>query len=411
MTAPVCISSSVDHGRRRILALPLIVPQLAASGPTVRRARSPHVVVLGAGAFGGWTALQLLRQSARVTLVDPWGAGHSRASSGGETRVIRAVYADRIYVEMAARAFELWRDHERRTGLKLYRRLGAIWMVSGTGALERGAMDHLKSVGLKAEELTPAEAARRYPQIRFDDVKWVLKEDEAGALSARRACESVLDAFRAEGGEYREVHAQPGPIAGREMAHVKLSDGSELRADQYLFACGPWLGEVFPDVIGQSIRPTRQEVFFFGTPPGDARFTDAQLPVWIDDGARFFYGIPGNLWRGFKIADDTRGPAMNPTTDERTITPAALDAARQFVAHRFPGLASAPLVDARVCQYENSPDGHFIIDRHPSAQNVWIAGGGSGHGFKFGPALGERIAATVLGKRSVDAFFGLARLR
>ena len=154
---------------------------------------------------------------------------------------------------------------------------------------------------------------------------------------------------------------------------------------------------------------TRQEIYFFGAPPGE-RFSDSQVPVWIEHGARLFYGIPGNQHRGFKVADDTRGAVVDPTTMERLPSSEGLAAARALLARRFPGLKDAPLVEARVCQYENSPDEHFIIDRHPELSNAWIAGGGSGHGFKFGPALGERIAAIVLGERQTDAMFALARL-
>src|SRR5581483_3294948 len=142
---------------------------------------------------------------------------------------------------------------------------------------------------------------------------------------------------------------------GAWRAGVRLSDGTTLTADAYVFACGPWLGRLFPDVLGERIRVTRQEVFFFGTPPGDPRFTEEALPVWADHGARFMYGIPGNEWRGFKVADDTRGPPFDPTSGERLHTPAALRAVRDYLAVRFPALADAPLLEARVCQYENSP--------------------------------------------------------
>src|SRR5206468_4465317 len=155
-----------------------------------------------------------------------------------------------------------------------------------------------------------------------------------------------------------------------ELRGIKLSDGTTLGADGFVFACGPWLGRLFPDVIGDRVRATRQEVFFFGTPPGDQRFTEQALPVWADHGRGFIYGIPGNEWRGFKVADDTRGPPFDPTTGERVPTPEGLKAAREYLAFRFPGLKGAPLVEARVCQYENSPDEHFIIDRHPAATNV-----------------------------------------
>jgi glycine/D-amino acid oxidase-like deaminating enzyme len=193
------------------------------------------------------------------------------------------------------------------------------------------------------------------------------------------------------------------------MGPLPLSDGTRLAADHYVFACGPWLGRLFPESIGDRIRPTRQEVFFFGAPAGDSRFQEDRLPVWIDHGERVFYGIPGNEWRGFKVADDTHGPAFDPSAGERMPTPAGLMSARAYLARRFPGLKGAPLVEARVCQYENSPDSRFIIDRLPDTANAWIVGGGSGHGFKHGPAVGERVADLVLGSRTPDPFFALAR--
>src|SRR5438552_2149580 len=133
------------------------------------------------------------------------------------------------------------------------------------------------------------------------------------------------------------------------------------------------------------------------------------LPVWADHGRGFIYGIPGNEWSGFKVADDTRWPPFDPTTGERVPTPEALKAAREYLAFRFPGLKGAPLVEARVCQYENSPDEHFIIDRHPAATNVWLVGGGSGHGFKHGPAVGELVAKLVLGGEVAPPEFRLSR--
>jgi glycine/D-amino acid oxidase-like deaminating enzyme len=179
-----------------------------------------------------------------------------------------------------------------------------------------------------------------------------------------------------------------------------LAYGSPLEADIYVFACGPWLPSLFPIPV----RPTRQEVFFFGTPAG---WRD--LPVWIESGERFFYGIPGNDHRGFKIADDTRGEPFDPTSGERTPTPETLERVRRHLALRFPALAGAPLLESRVCQYENSPDGHLLIGRHPELRNVWIVGGGSGHGFKLGPAVGEHVAALVLGEAEPLPLFRLDR--
>src|SRR5438477_8174451 len=155
---------------------------------------------------------------------------------------------------------------------------------------------------------------------------------------------------------------------------------------------------------------TRQEVFFFGTPAADVRFTEAQLPTWIDGGKSPFFGVPGNHWRGFKIADDTRGPVIDPTTVERQVSEEKLASARAYLRMRFPALADAPLVDSRVCQCENSTDHNFILDRQPDAGNVWIVGGGSGHGFKHGPVMGEMVAEAVLDLKQPPKEMGLSRL-
>jgi glycine/D-amino acid oxidase-like deaminating enzyme len=382
------------------------MPKRAGGGPTGKAT----VVVVGAGAFGGWTALTLLRQGARVTLVDSWGPGNSRASSGGETRVIRAVYGkSRIYTAMAQRSFELWRENEARWKRRLYTRTGALWMVSGAGEYVRAAMPHMRELGFAFEEMTPADARRRYPQIDFAGIDWCFLEKEAGYLLARRSCADVLEGFLTGGGVYRQASAAPEKIAEGRLAAIALSDGTRLVADQFVFACGPWLPRIFPEVVGRKIEPTRQEVFYFGTPAGDVRFSEGQLPVWVEV-PRFFYGIPGNEWRGFKIADDARGPAFDPTSGERIASAEGLRSAREYLSRRFPALAKAPLLESRVCQYENSTDGDFLIDRHPEAANLWLVGGGSGHGFKHGPAVGELVAANVLGDKPPEPAFSLARL-
>jgi sarcosine oxidase len=369
------------------------------------------VAVVGAGAFGGWTALQLLRSGAKVTLIDSWGPGNSRASSGGDTRVIRGIYGgNRRYVELTARSFALWWEHEARWQRRLYHRTGALWMFTGDDTYARSTRPILREIGLEVAELTSTDAATRFPQIDFSGIHTAFYEIEAGYLLARQACEAVRDGFVAEGGDYRQVGAEVGPISSGSMNELKLSDGARLQVDRFVFACGPWLGQLFPDAVGKRISPTRQEVFFFGTPAGDPRFDDGRCPVWIEYGERFFYGIPGNQRRGFKVADDTRGPQIDPTTEERWPTTEGLDRARQLLARRFPALAGAPVLESRVCQYEQSPDGHFILDRHPAANNVWLAGGGSGHGFKMGPAVGELLAGLVLGTAQPEPQFSLARL-
>lgn len=369
-----------------------------------------RVVVIGAGAFGGWTALHLLRRGARVTLIDAWGPGHSRSSSGGETRVIRHSYAEPRYVEMAARSLTQWIGQGRRWGRELYRPTGVLFMTQSAGEsfLER-ARAGLEAAGVAHRVLDRAELAKRYPQVHTQDLRWAIHEEQAGYLLARRACEAVVEGFVAEGGEYRKAQAAPPASLGGPLESLATAGGERLRADRYVFACGPWLARLFPDVLGPHLRVSRQEAFYFGTPPGASPYDEGAMPIWADFGARLWYGIPGSERRGFKIADDTHGPALDPGTAERVPSAAGLAAARDYLAHRFPGMAGAPLTEARVCQYTNTPDADFIVDRHPRAGNVWLVGGGSGHGFKHGPALGETVAEQVLEHRSVVPAFALAR--
>jgi len=373
----------------------------------------PHIAVVGAGAFGGWTALHLLEHGARVTLVDAWGPGNSRSSSGGETRIMRGTYGpDQPYTELAARALKLWQKYERRWKRTFLHRSGVLWMVSGRDeAFERGSIEMLKDARIKFEELSVAKMKKRWPQINFDDIRWGIFEPECGYLEARASCQAVVEAFVAQGGEYRQTEVSPDGLETSPLRSAKLSDKSKLKADIYVFACGPWLGKLFPQTIGNLIRPTKQDIFFFGTPAGDALFTDAKLPVWADHRDRFIYGIPGNDRRGFKVADDTRGPAFDPTSGERIISEETLRTVREYVAFRFPALKDAPLIESRVCQYEQTPDGNFILDRHPRLDNVWLLGGGSGHGFKHGPAVGEMMAELTLGECESDGRWRLSRFR
>ena len=372
------------------------------------------VAVIGAGAFGGWTALELRRRGVDVTLIDAWGPGNVRASSGGETRVIRATYGTRsIYSRMTMRALERWRAYDAGARSGLLRETGVLWMFGSDAGFGRTSADAMHALGIPLEPLTPSDAARRFPQIAFDDtIRSILWEPRAGYLFARRACADVVARFIAEGGEYREAAVRsPLRIASGPLREVDLEGGGTIAADAFVFACGPWLGRLFPDAVGSRVTATRQEVYYFGTPAGDARFHDPEMPVWIDCGERVLYGIPGNAHRGFKIADDTSGPEMDPTWSARDATPSGIDAARAFLARRFPQLADAPLVGSEVCQYEATPDSHLIVDRHPAAANVWIAGGGSGHGFKMGPVIGELLASCVLDGASPDPQFGLDRFR
>ncbi len=386
--------------RRAFLQTAAAIPLMASDG------KVPRVAVIGAGAFGGWTALHLRRMGAQVTLIDAWGPGHSRSSSGGESRVIRAIYGpDRVYVEMVKRAYELWEELDATTDEQLYAATGALWLHRGDDAYVRSSLPILEELGFPVDNLSLEDAARRYPQINFSGIRSVWLERRAGALSARKSCGVVRDTFVKAGGTYRTGNVQ------RASSGWRLDDGTRIDADALVFACGPWLGQLFPDVVGTRVRPTRQEVYYFGTPRGTQRYAPGNFPVWIDFGERIHYGIPDIHGRGFKMADDTRGEPIDPSTAERKPTEEGLARARHLLKERFPEMANAPLIAAEVCQYENSPDGHLILDRHPSEKNIWLAGGGSGHGFKLAPAVGEILARAILNGAEIPKLFKLARLR
>ena len=375
----------------------------------------PHVAVVGAGAFGGWTALQLLEHGARVTLVDAWGPGNSRSSSGGETRVMRGTYGpDQPYTELAARALKLWAKYERRWKRQFLHRCGVLWMASGQDdTFERGSIEMLRAAKIKYAEMSCSQMRRRWPQIRFEGVQWGIFEPQCGYLDARASCAAVVDAFVREGGEYRQVKVSRAGLATPLRRGLVLLDQQmpRLKADVYVLALGPWMGQMV-SILRNVIRSTKQDVFFFGSPVRDAvYFTDQHLPVWADHRGRFYYGIPGSDRRGFKIADDTRGEDFDPTKGERMVNAETLERAREYVAFRFPALRDAPLIETRVCQYEQTPDSHFIIDRHPANENLWLLGGGSGHGFKHGPAVGEMMADLILKDREPKTIWRLDRFK
>ena len=213
----------------------------------------PHIAVVGAGAFGGWTALHLLERGARVTLLDAWGPGNSRASSGGETRIMRGTYGpDQPYTELAARALKLWVTYERRWKRQFLHRRGVLWMVSSRDdSLERGSLAPLRRARIKFQELSTPAMRKRWPQINFSDVHWGIYEPACGYLDARASCEAVVDAFVGQGGAYRQLAVLPDGLESGPLRSLTLSDGSWLKADCYIFACGPWMGKLFPETLGK----------------------------------------------------------------------------------------------------------------------------------------------------------------
>jgi sarcosine oxidase len=353
-------------------------------------------VVVGAGVFGVWTAHELQRSGQRVALVDQYGPSSARSSSGDESRIIRMGYGpDEVYTRFSMRSLTMWKALFKAHGHQLFHETGVLWMGRNHDIRFDASVETLARVGVPHELLDRAELERRYPQIELGDIVAAVLEPQSGALMARRAVAAVAQAFVAAGGTLLNEAAAPPPEKGRLDA-LSLRSSGRISAGTFMFACGSWLPKILPQAMASRIFPTRQEVFYLGPPPGDARFAPPLMPTWLDQGS-LFYGIPDLETRGFKVASDLHGIRVDPDTQERVASQDGIALMRAFIAGRFPALASAPVVESRVCQYENSWNGDFVIDRHPASDNVYIAGGGSGHGFKHGPAVGEYAAALMLG--------------
>ncbi len=356
--------------------------------------KKSKIVVVGAGAFGGWAALYLLRSGFDVTIVDAWGPGNSRSTSGDETRVIRSTYgANEFYFGLNVRALELWKENQKRWNKQLFFNTGVLWFCyNKESPLVDDSIPFSKKYKAEYDYLTIREINKKYPAINCEDLHHGWFDSHGGYLKARESCQVVNEAFINEGGKYIQSFVRPGKISSGKLENILLSADEKITTDAYLFACGAWLGQIFPSELAEKIVSTKQEAYYFGVPREQSKIYDS-MPVWVDlDGHDYYYGIAGNANRGFKIGVDLRGEIFDPTNGDRTLNPDTLAKARNFIAHRFPGLKDAPLLENRVCQYENSPDGNFIFERLQEAENVWILGGGSGHGFKHGPALGELVA-------------------
>jgi sarcosine oxidase len=377
------------------------------------KGKTYDVVVVGAGVFGAWAAFQLARRGQSVLLLDAYGPGNSRASSGGESRIIRMGYgADELYTRWAMRSLVQWKElfAEMAGEPALFQETGVLWLANKDDAGFKQMTAVLSRCKVPFESLTSSAIAQRYPQFNSHDLGVGILETESGVLMGRRAVVAVLERALSMGVEYRQAHVTPPRAAGVRNSTfdtISTSDGEQISAGQFVFACGAWLGKIFPAILGARIFPSRQEVFFFGVPPGDRQFSAGSLPTWLIQ-ADEVYGMPDLESRGFKIAFDSHGPRVDPDTQTRVVSAESIERVREYVAKRFPALAKAPIVETRVCQYENTSNGDFLIDRHPEINNVWFAGGGSGHGFKHGPAFGEYVAQQILDGGPAETRFALA---
>ncbi|HEY6264969.1 MAG TPA: FAD-dependent oxidoreductase [Candidatus Acidoferrum sp.] len=365
------------------------------------------VAVVGAGVFGAWTAWHLAKRGQKVILADAYGPANARASSGGESRIIRMGYgADELYTLWSQNSLEKWKRFFAAAKAPLFHQTGVLWLGGENDAQLRHTVSTLRRCKIPFEEMDRPALEKKYPQVSFEDIKTGILEPRSGVLMARRAVAALVEDALRLGVEYCSTQVIKPTGSGR-VEHVATSDGERIAAGEFVFACGAWLGKVFPEILGPRIFPSRQEVFFFGIPGGDTRFAPPALPTWLFQ-EDLYYGMPDLESRGLKIAFDEHGERVDPDTQSRIVTPVMRERVRAYVERRFPALKDAPIVETRVCQYENTSNGDFLIDRHPGIENVWFVGGGSGHGFKHGPAVGEYMTGRLLDRAQPEPRFSLA---
>jgi len=377
----------------------------------VTKNKTVDVAVIGAGVFGAWIALHLARRKQRVLLVDAYGPANARASSGGESRIIRMGYGpDELYTRWSMRSLTQWKELFGPTSPPLFHETGVLWVASAADKPLGEMTAVLTRCKIPFESLDRNALTKRYPQFASHDLSGAVLETTSGVLMGRRAVNAVVTEAIKLGAEYYAALVQTPRRAEKETPRInslETSGGETISAGQFVFACGSWLGKVFPEILGQRIFPSRQEVFFFGVPSGDSSFSPPALPTWLIP-ADETYGMPDLESRGFKIAFDGHGERVDPDTQSRVVSPEAADRVSAYVAKRFPALRNVPIVESRVCQYENTSNGDFLVDRHPQIENIWFAGGGSGHGFKHGPAMGEYVAQQLLEGSPAEPRFSLA---
>jgi glycine/D-amino acid oxidase-like deaminating enzyme len=299
----------------------------------------------------------------------------------------------------------MWQDFCQRSGKPLLQRTGVLWLVLAGDEYTSDSLKTLQRAGLAPERLSVEELHNRYPQFNLDGVSWGLLEPSSGVILARQAVQALVEDQIQAGTRYVQEAVLP-PRGARRLVSMTTTGGNVINAGTFVFACGPWLPALFPELLGNRFFITRQEVFFFGVPAGSNQYAPPAMPVWLCL-AHQVYGIPALTGRGFKIAFDRHGPEFDPENGGRIITSDGLHETREYLGKRFPALKDAPVLETRVCQYENTSSGDFLIDHHPDFDNVWLVGGGSGHGFKHGPVVGECAANLVVGRTAVEPRFSL----
>ncbi|MDB4914343.1 MAG: dependent oxidoreductase [Gemmatimonadetes bacterium] len=422
------------------------------TGPVIRAATSarsasasPDIVVIGAGVWGSFTAMNLRKMGANVTLVDAYGPGNSRSTSGDETRGVRSSYGDKtgalgeLWTLWARESIKKWIAFDDEWGrefrLNLFHTTGDLIMRTEWDNFQLRTKVWWEKNKIPYQVLNPDDVRKAFPVISMDDITAVLYEPDAGVVRARRATQTAAAVFEKLGGKIIIGRATPSNVAGGMLHEISLDTGRKLRADTFVFAVGPWMSKTFPELLAKKTRAPIGYVCYFATPVGDHRFTFPNIPSYNFPGVTGWAALPVDN-RGFRVRGSERAPAtpaeaaaaagraggraggagagagttagapaqpetppaqLDPDTSDRWADASRIEGSRRFIAHRFPLLKDAPIAQTHACHYESTSSSNFIIDVHPQMANTWIVAGGNAEGFKFSPVVGEYAAKRVMG--------------
>jgi sarcosine oxidase len=356
------------------------------------------VIIIGLGAIGSAAAYHLARRRQRVLGIDRFAPPHAFGSSHGGSRIIRTAYfEDPRYVPLVRRAFDLWLELEVASDQRLFERTGCINIGAEDSAVVAGALTSARQHDIAHEMLDAAELKRRFPVFNVDDETVALHEPGAGVLFPERCITAHLKLAQAAGAECVFNDTVTAWAPDGDGVCVKTAK-SEYTAGRLIVAAGAWAGNVIQNL---PLRVERQVVCWFSPDDPAGGFAPSRLPAWVweHQPGHFIYGFP-DFGEGAKFARHHDGKFVDPDSVERELEPEEIDDISRLARRSLRGLAERPHA-ASVCLYTNTPDFHFLIDEHPQFPQVIIASPCSGHGFKFASAIGESLAAWIVGRTPV----------
>ena len=356
-------------------------------------------IVLGVGGFGSGALFHAARRSARVLGVEQFGIAHDRGSSHGETRIIRQAYFEHPdYVPLLRRAYELWRELESDSNRRLMHLCGLLLAGPAEGEAISGARLAAEQHGLDIETVDSSAAARRFPGFRIPAEFAIVFEGNAGYLEVENCVRAHVECGLRQGAVLRT----------EETVHEWTSDGRTVRlrtdrgeysAGRLIITAGAWADRLLHET-GVALSVLRKPVFWHPVTAPVYNVAEDAPTFYCEMPYGAFYGFPSLDARTVKLAEHSGGDRVNnPHALERTTTAADHQSVRRFVAEVMPGLAPQA-ARSSICMYTMSPDGHFLVDRHPEYENVVFGAGFSGHGFKFTGVLGEALADLALEGRT-----------